>query len=195
MQLAVFDFGGTLLVFEVAGLCGKSAVDGKKFPRKVDNEFYLEEGTIIGGKFYPKGSDKGEAAARRRIRTRPPATSSATSSTACAAATSEELNADILEAHYSSALCHLGNISYRLGEQVPGSTAPEASPPSARPGIPGPAAGKPEGSRRAGPEHDHLPAWREAGVRRRAEKFVGNDDANALFTRDYREPFVVTKVA
>ena len=27
--------------------------------------------------------------------------------------------ADILEGHYSSALCHLANISYRLGEQVP----------------------------------------------------------------------------
>jgi hypothetical protein len=30
----------------------------------------------------------------------------------------EELNADILEGHFSSALCHLPNISYRLGRQV-----------------------------------------------------------------------------
>ena len=30
----------------------------------------------------------------------------------------EDLNADILEGHLSSALCHLGNISVRLGEQV-----------------------------------------------------------------------------
>lgn len=30
----------------------------------------------------------------------------------------EDLNGDILEGHLSSALCHLGNISYRLGEQV-----------------------------------------------------------------------------
>src|SRR5205807_1494988 len=29
----------------------------------------------------------------------------------------EDLNADILEGHLSSALCHLGNISYRLGKQ------------------------------------------------------------------------------
>jgi predicted dehydrogenase len=29
-----------------------------------------------------------------------------------------ELNADILEGHLSSALCHLGNISYRLGEKL-----------------------------------------------------------------------------
>jgi predicted dehydrogenase len=31
----------------------------------------------------------------------------------------EDLNADIEQGHLSSALCHLGNISYRLGEEVP----------------------------------------------------------------------------
>ena len=31
---------------------------------------------------------------------------------------SEDLNADILEGHLSSALCHLGNISYRLGSPL-----------------------------------------------------------------------------
>src|SRR6185437_1118716 len=30
----------------------------------------------------------------------------------------EELNADILDGHLSSALCHLGNISYRLGAET-----------------------------------------------------------------------------
>jgi predicted dehydrogenase len=31
----------------------------------------------------------------------------------------EDLNADILEGHLSSALCHVGNISYRLGQPEP----------------------------------------------------------------------------
>ena len=31
----------------------------------------------------------------------------------------EELNADILEGHLSSALCHLANVSYRLGQLCP----------------------------------------------------------------------------
>src|SRR5205085_8853622 len=31
-----------------------------------------------------------------------------------------DLQADILEAHFSSALCHLANISYRLGKNVTG---------------------------------------------------------------------------
>ena len=30
----------------------------------------------------------------------------------------ESLNAEILEGHLSSALCHLGNISYRLGRAL-----------------------------------------------------------------------------
>ena len=33
-----------------------------------------------------------------------------------------DLNADILEGHLSSALCHLGNISYRLGRKSPPAT-------------------------------------------------------------------------
>ena len=31
----------------------------------------------------------------------------------------EDLKADVLEGHLSSALCHLGNISYRLGRPTP----------------------------------------------------------------------------
>ena len=31
----------------------------------------------------------------------------------------EDLNAEILEGHYSAALCHLANISYRLGKETP----------------------------------------------------------------------------
>ena len=38
----------------------------------------------------------------------------------------EDLNADVLEAHYSSALCHLANISYRLGNEGPLQEAREA---------------------------------------------------------------------
>ena len=37
----------------------------------------------------------------------------------------EDLNADIEEGHYSSALCHLGNISMNLGELITGTEAKE----------------------------------------------------------------------
>ena len=58
MQLAVMDFGGPLLVFEVRGLIGSKAKK-REFPSQVTNEFYLEEGLIKDGRFYPKGKKKG----------------------------------------------------------------------------------------------------------------------------------------
>ena len=49
--MAVMDFGGPLLVFEVrgAGATGKGPT-GKIWPGTVDNEFYLEEGVIVVAK-------------------------------------------------------------------------------------------------------------------------------------------------
>jgi len=57
------------------------------------------------------------------------------------------LNGPVETAHTSSALAHLGNISYRLGRQLKFDPA--------------------------------------------AEKFVGDDEADAMLTRKYREPFIV----
>ena len=59
----------------------------------------------------------------------------------------QDLNADILEGHYSAALCHLANISYRLGRAL---------------------------------EFD-------------SETLMCRNDAeaNRMFTREYRAPFVV----
>src|SRR4029078_13149802 len=45
---------------------------------------------------------------------------------AIAAGDRKRLNADILEGHLSSALCHAGNVSYRLGEKKPTAEIAEA---------------------------------------------------------------------
>ena len=37
----------------------------------------------------------------------------------------EDLNADIAEGYLSAACCQLGNVSYRLGQQVAGTTKPD----------------------------------------------------------------------
>ena len=194
MQLTVFDFDGTLLVFEVRGLNGRTVVEGgKKFSAKVDNEFYLEEGAIIGGKFYPKGKDKGEPLVEVEYNKEPG--SIFENFIDCVRSRKRnKLQADILEAHYSAALCHLGNIAYRLGQQVPGATDPVGSPdnPHAkeswamiRDNLKG-AIGLDldESTYQLGPE---------LKFDAEAEKFVDNAEANALLTRDYREPFVVTE--
>ena len=111
-QLAFFDYGETLLVFEVRGL----PTDGLHGQR-VGNIFHCEEGLVIGNQFYPKGSDRPET-----IPSAPRGPGDGHFGNFIAAVRSrrqEDLNADILEGHYSSALCHLANISLRLGERVP----------------------------------------------------------------------------
>jgi len=100
-------------------------------------------------------------------------------------------NADAEAAHYSSAHCHLANISYRLGEQVPFDSKRSS----------------------LGDNKQVVETWetinancRAAGVDLqnatyqlgrvlnmdpKTERFIGDEEANAMLTRDYREPYVV----
>lgn len=194
MQITVFDFGETLMIFEVLGLCGKSVSGGQPFPAKVDNEFYLEEGKIIGGRFFPRGSDQGEALPS--VETDKAPGDVFQNFIACMRSRNHELlHADVLEAHYSSALCHLGNISYRVGKQVSGNTAPAGFPdnPHVQDSLDALRANLKEAigldlstaTYQLGPKLEFDAA---------AERFVDNDEANALLTRPYRKPFEVPKV-
>jgi len=105
-----------------------------------------------------------------------------------------ELNGPILEGHLSSALCHTGNISHRLGTQ--------ASPDEIAEQI----KGNKEAAETFGRFKEHLAAngvdltktkatlgvWLKMDPK--TERFIGNEKANALLTRDYRKPFVVPEI-
>jgi hypothetical protein len=101
------------------------------------------------------------------------------------------LKADILEGHLSSALCHTGNISYRMGAQ--------ASRDEIRERI----KGDKEAAATFDRMVDHLAA-NDVDLEKtkatlgvvlkmdpKTERFLGNESANALLTREYRAPFVV----
>ena len=110
-QVVVHDYGDRTLVFEVRGLETKDLLGAK-----IGVIFYGTEGYVVltsytsGAAFDKKGNlvqkfngggdhfDNFLKAVRSRKYT--------------------DLKADILEGHLSSALCHLGNISYLLGEPV-----------------------------------------------------------------------------
>jgi predicted dehydrogenase len=104
---------------------------------------------------------------------------------------SSDLHADILEGHISSALCHTGNISYRLGQQHP--------PEEIREMI----KSDHDLSESVGRMEEHLAANKvdphktpaRLGVALKvdvkAERFLGNREANHLLTREYRKPFFV----
>ncbi len=105
----------------------------------------------------------------------------------------DELNADILEGHLSSALCHTGNISYQLGEKVKSKDIRDALKDS------------PAGLQTYSRFRDHLEdnevnlisdnAVLGAALTMdpKTEKFTGEhaEKANKLATRAYRAPFVV----
>jgi len=108
---------------------------------------------------------------------------------------SSDLNADILEGHLSSALCHTGNISYRLGKK--------RKPEQIRDTV----ESDKDLAEALGRMEDHLaannvdlkktPATLGVVLKMdpQTERFSGNRKANKLLTRKYRKPFVVpTKV-
>ena len=106
-----------------------------------------------------------------------------------------ELNAEILDGHLSSALCHTANISIQLGaKQAPGAILEKVK-------------GDKESadSFERMKEHlakngvdiakDHLTLGEHLTMDPKTEKFIGNAAADKLLTRDYRKPYVVPAVA
>ena len=114
MQMAVFDYGDTLLVFEVRGLVG----EGQKLQNKVSNEFYTTDGVIRSGTFFRNGSSEGERVVGPEVRVTPGGPFGSFIA-AMRSRKPEDANANAEVAHYSAALCHLANISYRLGKKAP----------------------------------------------------------------------------
>jgi predicted dehydrogenase len=186
MQLAVMEFGETLLVFETRGLVGKEGAP----PPKVANEYYTSEGVIRDGKFYPKTGGPAEAVKGEAVRVTPGGAFGAFIA-AVRSRKPEDNNANAEVAHYSAALCHLANISYRLGQPVAfdkqqkslgdNKQVVEAFE-ALRDNLKAVKIKLEETTYQLGPTLEFDP---------KAEKFVNNDAANALLTRNYRAPFVV----
>src|SRR5690606_4255767 len=109
MLLSVYEYDDTLLVFETRGPVGTNGP-----PAKVTNEFFTSEGVIRGGKFYPNGGGKAESVSGQASVTEGGAFGSFIA--AMRSRSPADNNADAETAHYSAALCHLGNISFRLGQ-------------------------------------------------------------------------------
>lgn len=191
-QVAVFDFGETQLIFEVRGR--------KTEPfhgQGVGNVYHLEGGIIAGTTFYPKGSDK-EAPLPKVESTRGPGGNDHFSNFIAAVRSrkQEDLNADILEGHYSSALCHLANISYRLGEEVPFKTELDIFDKNEA---------ATETLQRLGThltkdvqlelDKTTLRVGRRLTVDSVSENIMNDKNAQELLTRSYRKPFVVPEIA
>ena len=106
----------------------------------------------------------------------------------------ETLNADILEGHLSSALCHTGNLSYRLGATKSPAEIKEAITDK---GL-SEAFGRMSEHLAANDvniENDKLTLGVPLKMDPKTERFLGNDKANELLTRPYRAPYIVPEKA
>lgn len=106
----------------------------------------------------------------------------------------EDLNADILQGHLSSALCHLGNISYRLGEELP---IDEVKKRVAALKTNDNAADTLErtlqhlASNNVELAKTRLRLGPQLALDPVRETFIGSAPADAMLTREYRAPYIV----
>ena len=117
-QMVIYDYGPDkpMIVFEVRGL----AKDVRYMSAGVGNMAHFQEGTIVGaGQYFPR-NEKNPAPVPKVDAKLPGSGSVFSNFIDCVRSRKrEELLADVLVAHYSAGLCHLGNISYRLGQSMP----------------------------------------------------------------------------
>jgi len=113
-HLTLVDFGEAKLILEIRGL-----IEEKQW--KITNEFYTDEGVVRDGRFFAKGNSDGVP-----IESFPPngapeqGPRHMRNFIDCVRSRKrEDLGAEILEGHRSALLVHLGNISYRLGKELP----------------------------------------------------------------------------
>jgi predicted dehydrogenase len=189
MQMAVFEYGDTLLVFEVRGLVDKPKDSPFRF--KVANEYYTSDGLITGGKFYPRGG-KPEELAPFEVKVTP---GGAWGSFLHAVRSRKvaDCNADVEQGHLSCVLVHAANISYRLGERVPFDAKSQRLGDNAE--VVATFHNLTSNLRGVGVklEETSYQLGRTLRLDPRSERFIGEgaDQANAFLTRRYRKPFVV----
>ena len=191
MQLAVYEFGDVTVVIEVRGLVGKSKQTKGDYPAaaKVLNEFYTTAGMVCDGQFHPKDGGKEHA-----VEVEPVHHTSGgpfgSFITCVRDHAPQAVNAPILNGHYAAALCHLANISYRLGKEVPFSQEPDGM---SNPQIAESFEEIKRNLKAVGVSLDktNYRMGRTLTIDPKAERFVNDPEADKLLTQTYRPPYVV----
>jgi predicted dehydrogenase len=183
-QMAVFDYGDAELIFEVRGL-PTPAYRGAT----VGNIFHCADGYLVCPGYTSAVAYGNDGQVIRRFQG--PEDHFTNFIRAVRSRRVQDLNADILEGHLSSSLCHLANISYRLGRPQPFNERTRAFGDDR------------EAYETLGRMQEHLRAdsvpleganyrlGRRLTVDAQAERFVGDDEANRYLTRAYRRGFEV----
>ncbi|OGV57888.1 MAG: hypothetical protein A2283_04755 [Lentisphaerae bacterium RIFOXYA12_FULL_48_11] len=195
-QIAFFDYEKAPLIFEVRGLSRQKGMTAMDYYRSTSIGFIVEcEGGYFsgnnGGWFYDNKDTR-----IRQIKGGGSENHPKNFIDAVRSGTKKDLNADILEGHISSALCHIGNISHNLGKEKDLGIITESIK------------GNKAFTETFGRLQQHLAAhevdlnkdkpmlgaWLEIDPAK--EQFTGElaAKANPMLTRNYRAPFVVPDV-
>ena len=187
-QICAFDYGDAELIFEVRGL-----KTDKLMGAGVGVIFYGSDGYLVCPS-YDSGIvyDKDKKEVKRFTTPKEKANDGvhfANFVQAVRSGKSSDLNGDILEGHLSSALCHLANVSYRLGSEQPFSKKSKAL------GDDKDAAETLERTaehlkdNRVPLDETNYRLGRRLTVDTKKETFGEDKEANGLLTREYRKPF------
>ena len=189
-QIVFLDYKPAPIIFEVRGLPrakGDSAMDDFRGTR-AGVVVQCEDGYIVGGWAYDNNGKK-----IKQFKRTGGSGHHANFIKAVRSRKISDLNADIAEGHLSSSLCHMGNVSYRLGKETSRNEVMEAI----------------KGNKEMTDSYERfqehllvngvdvkatpriLGPWLEMDTDK--ERFVGDfqEQANKLAKRKYREPFVV----
>jgi predicted dehydrogenase len=178
-QLAIFDYGESLLVFDVRGLSGKSNMG-------VSNHVYFDKNAK-----QKNSASHGLKGIKDPLADRGQVDIFENFIEAVRNRKEEHLDAHVYEGHVSSGLCHLANVSYRLGEKSSFNKK-----------------NKSFGSNKKGYEYfermqEHLKenglnleetdyiVGRNLEFDAKTETIKGDAEANALLSRNYRSPYIV----
>jgi predicted dehydrogenase len=193
-QVAFFDYKPAPLIFEVRGLPTKKGMKAMDHYRgtRIGVVVQCEGGYYVGG---ARGGEVRDTSGKRikQFNSSGAGGHQANFIKAVRSRKVSDLNADILKGYLSSALCHMGNISHRVGRERRSEEVAAAI------------RGNKEMSDSFERFKSHLRANEVDLAKTRVvlgpmlemdtekERFVGefSDRANALVSRDYRRPFVV----
>ena len=119
IQFVVYDYNGVPLVYESCNIAGPRS----DWNPREEAEFFTEQGIVRGQKFFPYTSAANFEVGNESVDIKPddfkapePGGPFGNFINAVRNRESVTLNAPITEGHYSVALCHWGNASYRMGE-------------------------------------------------------------------------------
>jgi hypothetical protein len=185
-QVAIFDYGDKTIVSETRGL--KSAAFNPKI--KASWFFYGTEGIIAETGLYDLDGELVKPFAGKSVN------HFANFLDAVRSRKQDDLKAEILEGHQSSSLCHIANISYRLGRE---SSVKEAQQHLRDIEVNEDTQETLDRTRHylvdAGVDLEKTPMTLGQHLRLNGdqEQFLASSQADALLTREYRAPFVVPK--